>query len=111
MGDWSAFWRIRYWDRSKDSNTPELNNENSCFCANGLAPSANEVASYVYNDVSVTYSRDTYSIRFGVNNVFDKEPPLLPQITQFGNTGTNTVTEAYDTVGAAWYLQFNYNTN
>jgi len=34
---------------------------------------------------------------------------MLPQFTQFGNTGTNTVTEAYDTVGAACSLRFNYN--
>lgn len=110
MGEWTAFWRMRYWDRSKDSNTPELFNENDCFCANGLAPSANEVASYVYNDVSVSYASGSYTVRLGVNNVFDKQPPLLPQFTQFGNTGTNTVTEAYDTIGAAWYLSFNYNT-
>lgn len=111
VGDWTAFWRARYWDRSKDSNTPELQNENSCICASGLAPSANEVASYVYNDFSVSYNQESYSIRLGINNAFDKQPPLLPQITQFGNTGTNTVTEAYDTIGAAWYLAFNYNTN
>jgi outer membrane receptor protein involved in Fe transport len=111
VGDWSAFWRVRYWASSKDSNTPELFNENDCFCANGLAPSANEVASYVYNDVSITYTRDSYNVRFGVNNLFDKDPPMMPQFTQFGNTGTNTVTEAYDTVGAAWYLQFNYRTD
>ncbi len=111
VGDWSVFWRARFWDRSKDSNTPELFNENDCFCALGLAPSANEVPSYVYNDFSVSYNRDSYNIRFGINNAFDKQPPLLPQFTQFGNTGTNTVTEAYDTIGAAWYLQFNYSTN
>jgi outer membrane receptor protein involved in Fe transport len=111
MGDWSFFWRARYWDRSKDSNTPELFNENDCFCALGLAPSANEVPSYVYNDFSVSYSRESYTIRLGINNAFDKQPPMMPQFTQYGNTGTNTVTEAYDTVGAAWYLAFNYNTN
>jgi iron complex outermembrane receptor protein len=111
MGDWSVFWRLRYWDRAKDSNTPELFNENDCFCSMGLAPNINEVASYVYNDISVSYNRDNYNVRFGINNAFDKQPPLLPQFTQFGNTGTNTVTEAYDTIGAAWYLAFNYNTN
>jgi len=111
MGDWSVFWRLRYWDRAKDSNTPELFNENDCFCSLGLDPNINEVSSYVYNDISVSYTRDSYNIRLGINNAFDKQPPLLPQFTQFGNTGTNTVTEAYDTVGAAWYVSFNYNTN
>ncbi|MFK8029491.1 MAG: TonB-dependent receptor [Gammaproteobacteria bacterium] len=110
-GNFQAYWRMRYWDRSKDSNTPELFNENDCFCTLGLAPSVNEVASYVYNDLSIGYSRGPYQVTLGVNNAFDKKPPLLPQITQFGNTGTNTAAEAYDTVGAAWYLSFNYNSN
>jgi outer membrane receptor protein involved in Fe transport len=91
--DWREFWRLRYWDRAKDSNTPELFNENDCFCSLGLDPNVNEVASYVYNDISVSYTRDSYNIRLGINNAFDKQPPLLPQFTQFGNTGTNTVTE------------------
>ena len=111
VGDWSFFWRARYWDSAKDSNSPELQDENGCFCSIGLAPGINEVASYVYNDFSISYNRESYDIRFGINNAFDKQPPLLPQFTQFGNTGTNTVTEAYDTIGAAWYLQFNYSTN
>ncbi len=109
-GDFTAYWRLRFWDRSKDSNTPELFNENDCFCSLGLDPSVNEVASYVYNDVSVAWANGPYTVRLGVNNLFDKEPPLLPQFTQYGNTGTNTVTEAYDTIGSAWYISFNYNT-
>ena len=111
MGDWQVFWRARYWDRSKDSNTPELFNENDCFCSLGLDPSVNEVASYVYNDFSIGYSPGQYSVRLGINNAFDKKPPVLPQFTQFGNTGTNTSTEAYDTIGSVWYLSFNYKTN
>lgn len=55
-----------------------------------------EPSCYVYNDFSITYGRESYSVRLGVNNVFDKQPPLLPQFTQFGNTGTNTVTEAVE---------------
>lgn len=110
-GNWQAFWRMRMWGSAKDSNTPELFNENDCFCANGLAPSANEVPTYIYHDLSIGYAQGPYSVTVGVNNAFDKDPPMLPQFTQFGNTGTNTAAEAYDTIGAAWYLRFNYNTN
>ena len=110
-GDWSAFWRARYWSSAKDSNTPELFNENDCFCANGLAPSANEVSAYVYHDISLAWGNGPYTVRLGLLNAFDKEPPMLPQFTQFGVTGVNTAPEAYDTVGAQWYLSFNYNTN
>jgi iron complex outermembrane receptor protein len=110
-GNWQAYWRMRFWDRSKDSNTPELFNENDCFCANGLAPSANEVPAYVYHDISISYVQGPYSVTLGVNNAGDKDPPMLPQFTQYGNTGTNTAAEAYDTIGSAWYLAFNYNTD
>ena len=109
VSDWSFNWRLRYWSASKDSNTPELQNENSCVCALGLAPSANEVDAYVYHDFSVGWASGPFSVRAGINNAFDKKPPKLPQITQFGNTGTNTVAEAYDTIGAAWFVQFTYN--
>jgi outer membrane receptor protein involved in Fe transport len=102
---------MRYWSASKDSNTPYDFSENDCLCADGLAPSANEVSAYLYHDISVGYGQGPYSIRLGVNNAFDKGPPMLPQFTQYGNTGTNTAAEAYDTVGAAWYLAFNYNTD
>lgn len=108
--NWGVFWRMRYWSSSKDSNTPNDFSENDCLCDDGLAPSANVVSAYVYHDISVGYGQGPYSIRLGVNNAFDKDPPMLPQFTQYGNTGTNTAAEAYDTVGAAWYLAFNYNT-
>lgn len=110
-GNWNVFWRARFWDSVKDSNTPELQNENSCICANGLAPSANEISSYTYHDFSVGYDADRWSLTVGLNNAFDKEPPLLPQITQYGNTGTNTAVEAYDTIGSQWFVSFNYRMN
>ena len=109
--NWSAFWRMRYWSSAKDSNTPELFNENDCFCDLGLAPSANEVSAYVYHDLSISYGTGPYTVRLGLINAFDKKPPMLPQFTQYGVTGVNTAPEAYDTVGAQWYLAFNYNTN
>jgi outer membrane receptor protein involved in Fe transport len=109
--DWSAYWRMRYWSSAKDSNTPELFNENDCFCANGLAPSANEVDAYIYHDISLSYRTGPYTVRLGLLNAFDEEPPMLPQFTQYGVTGVNTAPEAYDTIGAQWYLSFNYNTN
>lgn len=109
--DWSAFWRMRYWSSAKDSNTPELFNENDCFCAEGLAPSANEVDAYVYHDISLSYRTGPYTVRLGLVNAFDEKPPMLPQFTQYGVTGVNTAPEAYDTIGAQWYVSFNYRTN
>ncbi len=98
------------WGRSKDSNTPELFNENDCYCDEGLAPSANEVPTYIYHNVSIGYVDGPFSVMLGGNNAGDKDSPMLPQFTQYGNTGTNIAAEAYDTIGSAWYLAFTYNT-
>ena len=106
--DWSAFWRVRMWGEANDSNSVELGDENGFLDI--IAPNINTVDTYYYHDLSLGYSGDRWTVRGGLNNAFDKKPPPLPQTTQYGNTGTNTSTEAYDTVGAAWYLQFNWST-
>jgi outer membrane receptor protein involved in Fe transport len=98
------------WGEAKDSLTPGEFNDNDCFCDLGWAESANTVDTYYYHDLSLGYSKDQWSVKAGVNNAFDKSPPILPQLSNYGNTGTNTSVEAYDTVGAAWYLQFNWST-
>jgi hypothetical protein len=61
--------------------------------------------------MSISYQTGPYTVRLGLINAFDEEPPMLPQFTQYGVTGVNTAPEAYDTIGAQWYLSFNYRTN
>lgn len=107
-GNWQAFWRVRMWGEAKDSNTPELTNENSDTFGNPLAPSANVMDTYFLHDLSVGYSDGPWSITAGLVNAFDEKPPFLGQTHQYGVTGVNTAPEAYDTVGSAWYLQFNW---
>ncbi|MEE4163638.1 MAG: hypothetical protein V2I25_14130, partial [Woeseiaceae bacterium] len=97
----------RFWDSVKDSNTPELTNENTGLNA-PYGPELNEIPSYFYHDASVAYVRDSYSVRLGVNNAFDKQPPQLTQLSQYGNTGTNVAAEAYDPIGRAWFVSFTY---
>ena len=108
VSNWSIFYRVRMWGEAKDSLTPELFNDNDCFCSLGWADSVNTVETYYYHDFSVGYSDGPWAVKAGLNNAFDKGPPILPQISNYGNTGTNTAVEAYDTVGSAWYLQFNW---
>ncbi|MEO1246804.1 MAG: TonB-dependent receptor [Pseudomonadota bacterium] len=107
LNNWQFAWRARLWDRVKDSNTPELTNENSGLNA-PFGPALNEIPTYVYHDLSAAYQADSYSIRVGLNNAFDKQPPQLTQGSQYGNTGTNVAAEAYDPVGQSWYVQFTY---
>ncbi|MEM8815121.1 MAG: TonB-dependent receptor [Pseudomonadota bacterium] len=107
IDNWQFAWRARLWDRVKDSNTPELTNENSGLNA-PYGPELNEIPTYVYHDLSAAYQADNYSVRVGLNNAFDKQPPLLTQSSQWGNPGTNVAAEAYDPVGQSWYVQFTY---
>jgi outer membrane receptor protein involved in Fe transport len=107
-GNWQAFWRARVWGAAKDSNTAALTDENSDLFGNPLAPSLNEVDTYILHDFSIGYSDGPWSVKAGLNNAFDKKPPFLGQSSQYGVTGVNTAPEAYDTVGAAWYVQLNW---
>ncbi len=108
--NWQAFWRVRMWGEAKDSNTALLTDENSDVFGNPLAPNLNEVDTYYLHDISLGYGDGPWSVKVGLNNAFDKKPPFLGQSSQYGVTGVNTAPEAYDTVGAAWYLQFNWST-
>jgi outer membrane receptor protein involved in Fe transport len=110
-GNWNAYWRFRYWGRSKDSNTPLLQDENGGVLGNPLAPNINEVASYVYNDLSLGWADGSYAVVLGLINAGDKQPPLLTQTSQYGTTGVNTAPEAYDTIGRQWYVSFTYSTD
>lgn len=109
-GDWNVYWRFRYWHRSRDSNTPSLQNENGGALGNPLAPNKNEVGTYVYHDLSAGWSNGPYQVILGVSNLGDKQPPLLTQSSQYGITGVNTAPEAYDTIGRQWYVSFTYST-
>ena len=107
LDNWQFSWRARLWDSVKDSNTPELSNENTGLNA-PYGPELNEIPTYVYHDLSAAYQADNFSVRVGLNNAFDKQPPQLTQLSQYGNTGTNVAAEAYDPVGRAWYVSFTY---
>jgi len=107
-GNWSANYRVRFWDRVKDSNTPELTNENSDVFGNPVGPDKNEISAYTYHDISLAYVNDNWRITAGINNALDKDPPVLSQLSQYGNTGTNTAAEAYDPVGRTWYFNLGY---
>ena len=108
LNDWQFGWRARFWDSVKDSNTAELANESGGIAGVPYGPELNEISSYVYHDASVAYVADAFTVRAGLNNVFDKEPPLLTQGAQYGNTGTNIAAEAYDPIGRSWFVSLTY---
>jgi outer membrane receptor protein involved in Fe transport len=47
---------------------------------------------------------DKYGVYFGVDNVFDKKPPLVEQNFASNITGTETAAESYDPIGRFMYV-------
>ncbi|RCU50839.1 TonB-dependent receptor [Corallincola holothuriorum] len=63
-----------------------------------------EVSSVTYHDVSGQYYvNDSLSLKVGIDNLFDKEPPYVPSYSDM-----NTVPEAYDVLGRYFYAGFTY---
>ena len=68
----------------------------------GPSPSfpGNHTPGTVYHSLAATYRCEGFAATFGINNVFDKDPP-------FWNDGTvNTNEFTFDTVGRYFYLNF-----
>jgi outer membrane receptor protein involved in Fe transport len=66
------------------------------------------VDSVTYHDVQVSWSPgDKYEVYFGVTNLFDEDPPLIPSglpTSLLGNnTGTETDSGVYDAIGQRYY--------
>ncbi|TWB38647.1 TonB-dependent receptor-like protein [Nitrospirillum pindoramense] len=68
------------------------------------------INSYSYFDIAMSATLyDHYTVRFGVNNLFDKDPPILDS-NVYGISGTsnygngNTFPGIYDTLGRTFFL-------
>ncbi|HEY0683971.1 MAG TPA: TonB-dependent receptor [Steroidobacter sp.] len=97
IGDFTATWRMNYLSKMKDT-----------LIENGGDPDdeGNTVGSYVYHDVNLRYqfgAEQQYSVYLGVDNVFDKLPPVLNQLRASHITGTETAADTYDPIGRYGY--------
>ena len=89
-GHWDAQWRTRYI-----SSVTALNAD--------AATGANlPVASVTYSDLQLGYAMPVIHTRFdvGVDNLFDRQPPLIYQ-----NGQVNTDTATYDTMGRYYWAR------
>ena len=97
IDDLAITWRTRYWDEVNDSNTYFNADENDGIDAFTIGKDLNTKDSVFYHDVRAGYDlTDTVNLYFGVNNLFDQDPEILAQGSQYGGTGINTASEAYD---------------
>jgi outer membrane receptor protein involved in Fe transport len=90
LGSWSARWQTRFIDHF-DLGSNVVSRGYSAI--RGFAvPYVLHYGSYVYNDLAVGYDIQPINTRidFGVNNVFDKQPPFLYyNDTGLGNGGAD----------------------
>lgn len=96
-GGLSFNWRMNYQSKIKDTL-----DENGPL----LAPEFNEIGAYTYHDIQLRYAIDAkreFDIYFGVDNLFDKKPPLIDQNGASNITGTETAADSYDPFGRAFY--------
>jgi outer membrane receptor protein involved in Fe transport len=105
--DFSFNWR--YIGAVKlDANSPSQPNYNG-----GGANYDNydaRIGSYSYFDLSTSYALwNKYTLRVGVNNVFDKDPPMLALGGALAGVNGATIDafSTYDTLGRQIYMNFN----
>jgi len=97
MGDFRASWRANY--QSAVLDTLDL-------ASSLLDPEENSVPSFMYHDLQVRYDfggANEIGAYLGVDNVFDKKPPLINQNGASNITGTETAAESYDPIGRFIY--------
>lgn len=100
LDEMSFAWRMRYWDSVVDS----VDESNGNFTDGASLTTFNDIDAVIYHDVNASYTfANGWEAMVGVRNLFDKQPPLLPQGTNSGATGINTASEAYDVTGRYFY--------
>jgi outer membrane receptor protein involved in Fe transport len=104
LGPWNASWRLQYigpfslgsHDPSRGySGVPGFKPDN---------PYVLHYGAYVYNNVSIGYEIKPIHARidFGVNNLFDKAPPLLYE-NNIGSGNGNTASNDFDPIGRFYW--------
>lgn len=96
--DWTLFWRGRYIGETQSDSIP----------ANCVQPRVLEcftVADILYHDMSLNWTQETWTLRVGVNNLFDTDPPQLDE--DVGETTDQRNVPAglgYDRIGRRFFV-------
>lgn len=108
MGDWSASWRVRYVGPFTVGNDDVRQGTSADAGCSVDAPQfcyERNYGSYTLHSVNVGYALPAINSRLelGVDNVFDKQPPMLYQNNVLNaNTDVNT----FDTVGRYYWARY-----
>jgi hypothetical protein len=114
LGDWTASWRIRYvgpFDVGNEDDRQGNSADAAClhdpvtgapnqYCAVEL-----HYGSTLYHSLTVGYSLPSINSRVevGVDNVFDKQPPLMYQNNVLN---ANTDVSTFDTIGRFFFARY-----
>jgi iron complex outermembrane receptor protein len=120
-GDWNATWQVSY--KSRVDQDPEaldswsdvygtVNADGNAVSSDTCYGIANNdvdcrdvgfIKSFVTHNMSLYYRADTYSVGFGVRNVFDKEPPKVDgtEISSYSNV---PIGYGYSLFGREYFL-------
>jgi outer membrane receptor protein involved in Fe transport len=100
-GPWDASWRTQYIGKETVGSADPNQHESA---DGALAAFTIPIPTIVYNNVEVGYNIEPINtqISLGVDNLFDKQPPIFTQTSVVnGNTDVNT----YDTVGRFYWAR------
>lgn len=91
-----AAWTVRYIDGVN------IDNENPTA---GPAEANGTIDAFAYHEVNLAYEVSEHvTASFGVDNLFDEEPPFLGQGVNGDVVGTNTAADVYDPIGRFFYV-------
>lgn len=97
-GPFSLNWRTNYQSKIKDTLGPDVDSP--------LGDSTNSIKAYWYHDLQARFAVDQGRLEFyaGIDNVFDKKPPVINQNGASNITGTETAADSYDPFGRNFYV-------
>ncbi|HXS04942.1 MAG TPA: TonB-dependent receptor [Rhodanobacter sp.] len=90
LGNWDASWRFRATDKF-NMGSADLSQQSTAYP--GRPGVVFHYGTHAYSDVTLGYNIKPYNtkVEFGVNNLFDKQPPLL-----YANNSLNANTDPAD---------------
>lgn len=88
---WRHFGAVDWDQRSTDGDL-----------GTGAAASVGDIGQQNYFDLTLSYDLDPVTLRLGVNNILDKEPPIMG--ANYGGNNGNTYVETYDPVGRRIFM-------
>ncbi|MBB38453.1 MULTISPECIES: TonB-dependent receptor domain-containing protein [Hyphomonas] len=94
IGDFGLGWNLRYLSDALGNSVDPV----------ALALDGNSIDSIVYNDLQARYSLgDSLDLSFGIENVFDEDPPLITDESPLVGGAEITAGGIYDTRGRFFY--------